>query len=127
MAEPALTETLLRAERRLQAAQLAGDVAELDRLIDDRLIYTGPPDGGQYTKEDDLRNHRSGQQSMTKAAEEDLTLLVDGRTGVTWFLGTLEGTFAGTAFTARLRYTRTWIHDDDLGWRIVAVHASPAA
>jgi hypothetical protein len=57
--------------------------------------------------------------------EEDLTVLVEGRTGVTWFLGALEGTFAGTPFAARLRYTRTWIHDDEHGWRVVAAHASP--
>jgi ketosteroid isomerase-like protein len=115
------------AERRLQAAQLAGDVDELDRLIDDRLIYTGPPDGGQYSKQDDLANHRSGVQQMTSLVEEELTVLADGRTGVTWFLGTLTGTFAGTSFTARLRYTRTWIHSDEGGWRILAAHASPAA
>ena len=41
--------------------------------------------------------------------EEDLTVLVEGRTGVTWFLGTVEGTVAGRPFAARLRYTRTWI------------------
>jgi len=59
-------------------------------------------------------------------SEEDLTVLVEGRTGVTWFLGTVEGTFARVPFAARLRYTRTWIHDDHHGWRVVAVHASRA-
>jgi ketosteroid isomerase-like protein len=63
---------------------------------------------------------------MTKVSEEELTVLVDGRTGVTWFLGTLEGTFDGTPFAARLRYTRTWIHDDNHGWRVVAAHMSEA-
>ncbi|MEU7901057.1 hypothetical protein AB0B45_50570 [Nonomuraea sp. NPDC049152] len=45
---------------------------------------------------------------------------------VTCFLGTLEGTFAGTPFAMRLRYTRTWVHTDEHGWRILAAHASPA-
>ena len=69
--------------------------------------------------------HRS-QQILTKVIEEALTVLVEGRTGITWFLGALEGTFAGMSFVARLRYTRTWIHDDDHGWHVVAAHASPA-
>jgi hypothetical protein len=98
----------------------------LDQLLDDRLIFTFGPDGKCYTKADDLQLHRSRQQVLTKVMEEDLTVLVEGRTGITWFLGALEGTFAGTPFAARLRYTRTWIHDDDHGWRVVPAHASPA-
>lgn len=126
MTEKTLTEELRKAERRLQEAQLAGDVAALDQLLDDRLIFTFGPEGKCYTKQDDLHIHRSGQQTLTKVAEEELTVLVEGHTGVTWFLGTLEGTFAGRPFAARLRYTRTWIFDDGHGWRIVAAHASPA-
>jgi ketosteroid isomerase-like protein len=126
MAEHILMDELREAERRLQAAQLAGDIAALERLLDDRMIFTFGSDGKCYTKQDNLQLHRLRQQVLTKVVEEDLTVLVEGRTGVTWFLGALEGTFAGTPFTARLRYTRTWIHDDDHGWRIVAAHASPA-
>ncbi|MGH3615094.1 MAG: nuclear transport factor 2 family protein [Pseudonocardia sp.] len=127
MAEYARTDELREAERRLQAAQLAGDVAALDQLLDDRLIFTYGPDGECFTKQDDLQAHRSRQQVLTKSTEEELTVLVEGRTGVTWFLGVLEGMLAGAPFAARLRYTRTWIHDDDRGWRIVAAHASLVA
>jgi hypothetical protein len=126
MTEPDRTQDLLAAERRLQAAQLAGDHRTLDRLLDDRLIFTGGPDGACYSKQDDLDNHRARRQVMTSLVEEDLTVLVEGRTGVTWFLGTLQGEFHGAPFATRLRYTRTWIHDDEHGWRIVAAHASPA-
>jgi uncharacterized protein DUF4440 len=111
--------------RRLQRAQLASDVAALDRLIDDRLVFTGP-DGKLYSKQDDPHVHRSGQQSMMRVDEEDLAALIVRGTGVTWFLGTLEGTLAGEPFLARVRYTRTWDHDDDLGWRLIAAHVSPA-
>jgi hypothetical protein len=125
MTEDTRTEDLRRAERRLQSAQLASDTFALETLLDDRLVFTGP-DGNHYSKGDDLHAHRSGEQSMTRVSEEDLTVLVDGGTGVTWFLGTVEGTLAGTPFTARVRYTRTWIHDDDHGWRLVAAHVSSA-
>jgi hypothetical protein len=119
----ASVEGLLAAERRLQAAQLAGDVAALDSLIDDRLVFTGP-DGVLYRKEDDLTLHRTGAQKMTAVQEEEVLTLVDGRTGVTWFVGRLAGTFKGDDFDGRLRYTRTWLHDDASGWRVVAGHAS---
>ncbi|MEU7758424.1 MULTISPECIES: nuclear transport factor 2 family protein [Micromonospora] len=61
-------ETLRAAERRLQRAQLSSDVAALDRLIDDRLVFSGP-DGRLYSKQDDLHVHRSGRQTMTRVAE----------------------------------------------------------
>ena len=115
-------EDLRDAERRLQAAQLAGDVEALDRLLDDRVVFTF---GAQtQTKADDLELHRSRAQVVTKVAEEELTVLADGRTGVTWFAGTIEGTIHGSPFAARMRYTRTWLHDDTHGWRIIAAHAS---
>ena len=119
-----LSEDGLRAaERRLQAAQLAGDVAVLDEVLDDRLVFTGP-DGLLYGKGDDLHLHRSGEQQVTKVEEEDLIVLVHDRTGVTCFLGQLAGTFKGTSFAARMRYTRTWAFAEETGWRLVAAHAS---
>lgn len=121
-----LTSSLREAERRLQAAQLAGDADTLDDLLDDRLIYTGGPDGARYTKQDDLGIQRSRRQRLSKLEEEDLVVLVEGNTGVTWFLGTLAGTFDDTSFSTRLNFTRTWIHTPDSGWRIIAAHASPA-
>ena len=120
-----LTIELREAERRLQAAQFAADASALDALIDDRLVFTGP-DGVLYSKDDDLELQRTGGQRLTRVDEENLRVLVDGRTGVTWFLGTLEGVFKGQEFTARVRYTRTWIHTAGHGWRLIAAHVSPA-
>ncbi len=93
----------------------------------DEIVQCSGPDGRLYTKQDDLRVHRSGQQSMTRVDEEDLAVLAVGRTGVTWFVGTLEGAMSGEPFRARVRYTRTWILDDDERWRLIAAHVSPAA
>ena len=121
-----LRATELRAtERALQSAQLASNVAELDRLIDDRLIFTGP-DGQLYSKADDLGLHGSGEQKMSRVEEEDLAVLVVGNTGVTCFLGTVAGVLAGSEFIARVRYTRTWAFDDSHGWRLIAGHVSGA-
>ncbi|MEV6716297.1 nuclear transport factor 2 family protein [Lentzea sp. NPDC051208] len=118
------TAELIVAERRLQSAQLSGDVAVLDELLDDRLIFTSGPDGRCYGKHDDLDLHRSGRQVITRLVEEDLTVLVEGRTGVTLFLGVLEGSVRGVPFAARMRYTRTWFYDGVQGWRLLAGHAS---
>lgn len=112
---------LLSAERALHAAQLAGDVAALDRLLDDRLVAIGP-DGARHTKDQDLAAYRSGSSVITDLVEDDVEVLVAGSTGVTFFTGTLAGTFGGHPMSARMRYTRTWVHDDDAEWRILAAH-----
>jgi ketosteroid isomerase-like protein len=116
------TESLRAAERRLQAAQLASDVAALTELIDDAAWFTGP-DGNLYSKSDDLRGHETGHQVLTRVEEEELRVLATAHTGVTWFLGTLEGTVGGRPMVARMRYTRTWTHDQS-GWKIIAAHAT---
>jgi len=117
-----MDEELRDAEHRLQAAQLSSDVESLDRLLDERLIFTGP-DGRLYGKDDDLRVHRTGTQVIDSLHEEHLDVVVAGDTGVTWFLGRLSGSIDGTPFAARMRYTRTWIRDPEHGWRILAAHA----
>lgn len=117
------TDDLRAAERRLQAAQLAADADALDTLVDERLIFTNV-DGLLYSKADDLALQRSGKQRLTHVDEEDLQVLVDGTTGVTWFLGTLSGSLNDQAFTARLRYTRSWTLHPEKGWQLVAAHVS---
>lgn len=40
MAQPASMDELRATERRLQAAQLAGDTVALEQLLDDRVLFT---------------------------------------------------------------------------------------
>ena len=117
-------ERLLRdAEERLQRAQLHSNVAELDELIDERLVFTGP-DGRLYGKQDDLGLHAQGRQVMSKVEQHDLRVIVAGPVGVTCFYGWLEGSLDDEPFAAQLRYTRSWLFDDTHGWQLLAGHAS---
>jgi hypothetical protein len=121
MSERNLSGELLVAEQRLQDAQRAGDVGELDRLLDDRLIAIGP-DGGRYRKSDDLDAYRSGNSVIESLTQVSLESLVVGSTGVTFAVCDVAGAFGGAPFSARLRYTRTWAFSEGAGWRIVAAH-----
>ena len=121
----ALEESLRAAERRLQAAQLAGDVAELDRLLDDRLVATLAPRPVRVSKAEDLAGHRQRRLALSRSVEEELAVVVAGSTGVTWVLMSMAGTFDGEPFEARMLYTRTWHHDPAAGWRVLAAHISP--
>lgn len=118
----AYVAALHEAERRLQTAIRSGDVETLDLLLDDRVVYTGP-DGRSLTKEEDLGAHRSRALAVDVFEQQDLQVTVVGSTGITLVLAQLQGTAGGEPFSARLRYTRTWVLADD-AWRVLAAHAS---
>jgi hypothetical protein len=109
-------------EDRLAKAMLEGDVAELEGLIDDDLIFTGP-DGNFMTKADDLAAHRD------KVLQLDLLERFDSASrsiDVHIIVATkarLSGRFGGNAFAGTFAYTRVW-RPSALGWRVAAVHAA---
>jgi ketosteroid isomerase-like protein len=116
---------LLEAERALQAAQRASDVDELDRLLHPALVAVGP-DGRLVNKAGDLAAHRSGVFAFTELEEEDLRVLVAGDTAVTFVVLRIRGTIAGDEVAGTMRYTRTWVHEQQ-SWRVLAAHIAPAA
>ena len=117
------SEASLRAcETALRKAQLSSDVQELDRLLDDTLVFTGP-NGAVYGKKDDLDAHRRGliRISRLEASEERIQRF--GDIAVVSVRMEMSGTFEGSAFAGPFRYTRVWRAHGD-GWRIVAGHVS---
>ena len=116
---------LLREERALQAAQLASDVDELDRLLHPDLLAVGP-DGGLADKAEDLAAHRSGFVKIGELTEEDLQLRIAGDTAVTFVVLRIHGSIGDAEVSGRMRYTRTWARDGG-AWRVVAAHIAPAA
>jgi ketosteroid isomerase-like protein len=116
---------VLIAERTLQAAMLASDVDELDRLLHPELLAVGP-DGQLIDKASDLAAHRSGLFTITELDEEEVRVRVLGNVAVTFVVLRVRGTIHGAEVAGRMRYTRTWIADGD-SWRVIAAHIAPAA
>jgi len=114
---------LLAAERALQAAQRASDVAALDRLLHPDLLAVGP-DGSLSDKAADLEAHRSGVFRIDELTERDVRLLAHGDTAVTFVLVDVRGAIGDTEVAERLRYTRTWVRDGG-AWRVLAAHIAP--
>jgi ketosteroid isomerase-like protein len=118
-----VSEASLRAcEEALRKAQLASDVRELDRLLDDALVFTGP-NGAVYGKQDDLDAHRRGIIRITRLEPSEERIQRFGDIAVVVVRMEMSGTFEGQAFAGPFRYTRVWRKHED-GWRIVAGHVS---
>lgn len=117
-----IEDEILACEADLRQAQLTGDVATLDRLLDDLLVFTSF-DGTLATKSDDLAFHRSGRLRITKMDPVDRHLLHLGATSVVSVLMNAEAVVDGVPATANMRYTRVW-HKRPEGWRLVAGHMS---
>lgn len=119
---PANIETLLACEYALREAQRTSDVAALDRLVDDALVFTAP-NGAVIGKPDDLEAHRSGAIRITRLDPSEERVQRFGNIGVVSVRMEMAGTFHGAAFAGPFRYTRVWCERGD-GWRLVAGHVS---
>jgi ketosteroid isomerase-like protein len=117
--------TVLVEERALQAAMLAGDVDELDRLLHPELLAVGP-DGQMIDKAGDLAAHRSGVFKVIELNEEEVRVKVFGDMAVTFVVLIIRGAIEEAEVSGRMRYTRTWLREGGV-WRVVAAHISPAA
>lgn len=115
--------TIRQLEATLRAAQLQSDVAALDQLIDDALLFTGP-DGTLATKADDLALHRDKVVQFTAHEPGELRFVVVTNDVVVVALQTyLAGRVQNTEFAGDFRYTRVWARREDT-WRVVAGHVS---
>lgn len=115
-------DPILACEAELQAAMLANDVAALDRLIDDALMFT-TLEGAVVGKQDDLDAHRARRLRLTRLEPSERRVQRYGATAVVSVRMEMAGTWDGAAVGGLLRYTRVWVERPE-GWRVVAGHMS---
>ena len=114
-------------EDMLRTAQLAADVAALDRLISDDLLFAGP-DGQLATKAQDLEAHGSGVVRFREHEPEELRVRrVGSDVAVTTLRARLAVDVAGTTQRGTFRYTRVWAREQGEPWRVVGGHVSAVA
>ena len=113
-------------ESRLRSAQLAADVAALDALISEDLLFVGP-DGNLATKSQDLAAHASGAVRFREHEPEELQVRrVGPDVAVTTLRARLAVEVAGALHRGTYCYTRVWARENGAPWRIVAGHVSAA-
>ena len=111
-------------ETRLRAAQLGADVAALDSLIADDLLFVGP-DGQPATKAQDLEAHSSGAVRFIEHVPETLRVRrIGSSVAVTSLRARLVVTVMGTVHRGTYQYTRVWAREAAAPWRVVGGQVS---
>ncbi|MEM9766838.1 MAG: nuclear transport factor 2 family protein [Cyanobacteria bacterium P01_D01_bin.71] len=113
-------------ETTLRDAMLSSDVAVLDRLIADDLLFTNHL-GQIMTKQADLDAHRQGLIAIDNIDLTDQQMRIMGEVAVVSVQAHIVGKFAGEPTDIRLRFTRIWQKASPNQCQIVAAQATAVA
>lgn len=115
-------EPIEKMEKMLIQAILASDVAVLDALLADELVFTAHT-GQHVSKTADLEAHRLGKIRMESITCHEQVIQTYGQTALVSVLMAMRGVFFDEPFEGKIRYTRVWVNVDN-AWQIVAAHSS---
>jgi hypothetical protein len=118
-----MSDEISRLEDKLRQAMLTSNVATLDELIADTLMFT-MIDGSVLGKEDDLATHRSGALKIVALEPSDQRVQMYDDVAIVAVRMRMRGTYAGADFEGVNRYTRVWLRTRG-HWQIIAGHVSP--
>jgi ketosteroid isomerase-like protein len=120
-------DEIVGCEAELRGAQLNADVAALERVIADDLLFTGP-DGQLGSKAEDLHLHASRTVRFRSHDPEELRVRRVGRdVAVSALRARLAVEVGGKLVSGIFRYTRVWARENGGTWRVVGGHVGPVA
>ncbi len=110
-------------EEQWRVAQLAGDVATMDKLLSDD--YVGISMTGQVnTKAQQLSRIRSHAFVLTKIDLGEMKVKLVGQVAIVTVRASVEGTNEGVPMNGIFRYTRIYQHLVGGGWKITNFEAT---
>jgi ketosteroid isomerase-like protein len=114
----AAEDEIRSAEKRWAAAVTAGDLAALDRMLGEQLIYAHAS-GVVENKGEYLGRLRSGAQKYDAIEHQEITVRVYGDSAVAHAKARMAGQSNGRAFDDRLMLMHFWVKQGG-SWRLVA-------
>ena len=116
-------EEIQQVEQRLLNAMLISDVIELDALLSDDLMVTGP-DGQLVGKAEDLAAHRAGTVRIQAMVPQETRIKFVPDVVIVFALMDMWGFVLDKPFAGLYRYTRVWSKESG-NWQIIVAHISP--
>lgn len=115
-------EEIIQLEERFINAMKTSNVAELDAMIDDSLIFTSHS-GQLYTKQDDLNAHREGRIEIFDIAVSEQHITEFGDVAIVSVRKEISGSFFGETLVGIFRFTRVWQKTAG-SWKVIAAHST---
>lgn len=113
-------------EEQWRAAQLAGDVATMEKMLADDFI--GISMSGQVnTKAQQLERVRSRRLIVTRIELSDMKVKLVGSVAIVTSVADVEGTSEGASVKGKYRYTRVYQRLPSGGWKITSFEATRIA
>ena len=94
-------------EEQWRSAQVAGDIATMDRLMSDDFVGISMT-GQANTKDQQLDRYRNRRLVLTKIDLSDSKVKLVGSIAIVTSLATVEGSNEGTSMMGVYRYTRVY-------------------
>lgn len=110
-------------EEQWRVAQLAGDVATMDRLLSDDFVGISMT-GQVNTKAQQLSRISSHSFVLTKIDLGEMKVKLVGQVAIVTVRASVEGTNQGVPMNGNFRYTRIYQHMPGGGWKITNFEAT---
>ncbi|MGK5048875.1 nuclear transport factor 2 family protein [Janthinobacterium sp. GB4P2] len=123
----ALTEAqVLDAEERLRLAMMASDVAVLNVLLADDLLFTNHL-GHLLSKHADLAAHEQRLLTITDLRASERHVRINGNVAVVSVRMQLTGSYHDVETHGDFRFTRVWTQDAAGALQVIAAHSGVVA
>ena len=113
-----ITDQIIASEKALLLAIKDRDIASLDNLLHDDLLFN-LPSGQTITKAADLDAHRSGQMTIFAIEAKEQQINMIGDTAVVAVTINLKGKYADEPIDGTFSYLRVWKNFNNQ-WKVIA-------
>ena len=117
---------VLNAEERLRLAMMDSDVAQLDALLADDLVFTNHL-GHLLSKAADLAAYRQRLLTITELHASEQQVRISGHVAVVSVRMQLTGTYHDAETHGDFRFTRVWAQGADGSLHVIAAHSGVVA
>ena len=116
-------DKIAKLEKELETAMLSSDVEKLDKLLDEKLVFTNHI-GQQTSKQMDLEAHRSGFIKIDSISQSNQLINFFDNIAIVTVLSEICGLFGEVHSTAEFHFTRVWQKSLNEEYKLIAAHSS---